>query len=115
MASQITSLTIYSTVYSGADLRKHQSPASLAFVRGIHWWPVNSPHKWPLTRKVFPFDDVIIIYTIGAAHLAAHLATEAEYGYHLWNKILVCIFPLSLWFVLLILDLSVDMIYLLVL
>ena len=37
MASQITSLTnIYSAVYSGADQRKHQSSASLAFVRGIH-------------------------------------------------------------------------------
>ena len=59
MASQITSLTIvYSTVYSGADHRKHQSPVSLAFVRGIHRWPVNSPHKWPVTRKVF--DDVIM-------------------------------------------------------
>ena len=46
MAPQITSLTIvYSTVYSGADQRKHQSSASLAFVRGIHRWPVNSPHK----------------------------------------------------------------------
>ena len=61
MASQITSLTIvYSTVYSGADQRKHQSSASLAFVRGIHRWPVNSPHKWPVTRKMFPFDDVIM-------------------------------------------------------
>ena len=37
MASQITSLAIvYSTVYSGADQRKHQSSVSLAFVRGIH-------------------------------------------------------------------------------
>ena len=54
MASQITSLTIvYSTVSSGANQRKHQSSASLAFVRGIHWWPVNSPHKWPVTRKYF--------------------------------------------------------------
>ena len=61
MASQITSLTIvYSTVYSGADQGKHQSSASLAFVRGIHRWPVNSPHKWPVTRKMFPFDDVIM-------------------------------------------------------
>ena len=51
MASQITSLTIvYSTVHSGADQRKHQSSASLAFVRGIHRWPVNSSHKWPVTR-----------------------------------------------------------------
>ena len=54
MASQITSLTIlYSVVYSNGDQRKHQSSASLAFVRGIHRWPVNSPHKWPVTRKCF--------------------------------------------------------------
>ena len=60
IASQITSLTIiYSTVYSGTDQRKHQSPASLAFVRGIHRGPVNSPHKRPVTRKMLPFDDVI--------------------------------------------------------
>ena len=63
MASQITSLTIvYSTVYSDADQRKHQSSASLAFVRGIHRGPVNSPHKWPVTRKMFPFDDVIMCW-----------------------------------------------------
>ena len=61
IASQITSLTIvYSTVSSDADQRKHQSSASLAFVRGIHRGPVNSPHKWPVTRKMFPFDDVIM-------------------------------------------------------
>ena len=65
MASQITSLTIvYSAVYSGADQRKHQSPASLAFVRGIHRWPVNSQHKWPVTRKMFPLDDVIMLCLI---------------------------------------------------
>ena len=62
IASQIISLTIvYSIVYSDADQRKHQSSASLAFVRGIHRGPVNSPHKWPVTRKMFPFDDVIMI------------------------------------------------------
>ena len=61
MASQITSLTIlYSTVYSSANQRKHQSSASLAFVRGIHRWSVNSPHKGPVTRKMFPFNDVIM-------------------------------------------------------
>ena len=61
IASQITSLTIvYSIVYSDADQRKHQSSASLAFVRGIHRVPVNSPHKWPVTWKMFPFDDVIM-------------------------------------------------------
>ena len=57
IAPQITILTmVYSIVYSDADQRKHQSSASLAFVRG----PVNSPHKWPVTRKMFPFDDVIM-------------------------------------------------------
>ena len=62
MVPQITSLTtVYSTVYSGADQRNHQSSASLAFVRVIHRWPVNSPHKWPVTRKIFRFDDVIMI------------------------------------------------------
>ena len=29
-------------------------------MRGIHRWPVNSPHKGPVTRKMFPFDDVIM-------------------------------------------------------
>ena len=48
MASQITSLTIvYLTVDSVADHRKHQSSRSLAFVWGIHWWPVNFSHKGP--------------------------------------------------------------------
>ena len=51
---------VYSTVYSGADQRKHQSSASLAFVRGIHRSPVNSPRKRRVTRKMFPFDDVIM-------------------------------------------------------
>ena len=62
-ASQITSFTIvFSIVYSDADQRKHQSSASLAFVRGIHRGPVNFPHKWLVTRKMFPFDDVIMWY-----------------------------------------------------
>ena len=61
MASQITSLTIvYSIVYSDADRRKYQSSVSLAFVWGIHRGPLNSPHKGPVTRKKFPFDDVIM-------------------------------------------------------
>ena len=61
IASQITSITIvYSTVYSDTDQRKHQSSASLAFVQGIHRWPVNSSHKWPVTREMFPFDDAIM-------------------------------------------------------
>ena len=62
LASQITSLAVvYSIVYSGVDQRKHQSSASLAFVREIHRGPVNFPQKWPVTRKIFPFDDVIML------------------------------------------------------
>ena len=63
MASQITSSTIVcSSGYSSADQRKHQSSAALAFVQRIQWRPVNSPHKGPATRKIFPFDDVIIAF-----------------------------------------------------
>ena len=66
MASQIISLTIlYSTVYSGAD-KKNPSSASLAFVRGIHRWPVNSPHKGPVTREMLPVDDVIMFHEISS-------------------------------------------------
>ena len=74
VASQITSLTIvYTTVYSDADQSKHQSSASLAFVWGIHRGPVNSPHKWPVTRKMFPFDDVIMIMELTRCDDAAAL------------------------------------------
>ena len=48
------------TVYSDVDELKHQSSASLPFGRGIHRGPVNSPHKWPVTRKMFPFHNVIM-------------------------------------------------------
>ena len=68
IASQVISLTIvYSTVYSDADQRKHQSSASLAFVRGIHGdrWQMasnglvplgNKPlHETMLTRSLSPY------------------------------------------------------------
>ena len=77
IASQITSLTIvFSTFYSDADQRKHQSSVSLAFVRGIHRGPVNSPHKWPVTRKMFPFDDVIMWGKLPTIQAAACWMTE---------------------------------------
>ena len=65
ITSQITNLMIvYSTVYSDADQKKHQSFVSLAFVRGIQRGLVNSPHKWPVTRKMFPFHNVIMLIRI---------------------------------------------------
>ena len=76
MASQITSPTVvYSTVYSDADQRKHQSSASLAFVWGIHrdrWIPRTNGHA--ATRKMFPFDDVIM-----ACHTASYFQTKVAY------------------------------------
>ena len=91
MASQITSLTIvYSTVYSGADQRKHQSSASLAFVWVIHRGPVNSPHKWPVTRKMFPFDDVIMILQPSNIHSLGHVAWRPLLGLLSWCHGMPC-------------------------
>ena len=85
MVSQITSLTIvYSTVYSGADQRKHQSSASLAFVWVIHRSPVNSPHKWPVTRKMFPFDDVPCIVCVWISVTARY--RWCQIAMHFWLK-----------------------------
>ena len=78
MASQITSLTTdYSAVYSGADQRKHKSSASLAFVRRINRWPVNSPHKGPVTRKTFPFDVITSWIAFTPIHQGCFTGTEA--------------------------------------
>ena len=66
IASQITGIsTDFSTVCSGAHQRKHQSFASLAFLGGIDRWPMNSPYKGPVTREMFPFDDVIMNRRLG--------------------------------------------------
>ena len=71
-----------------ADLRKHQSSVSLAFVQGIHRWPVNSPHKWPVTWKMFPFDDVI-------------MSPWKQLGCHFANNIFKCMVRMQItlfWF-----------------
>ena len=79
-APQITSLMIvYSTVYSDADQRKHQSSALLAFGWRIHRWPVNSPHKWPVTRKMFPIHDTIMI-------ACKHFKTIGKVRNNLWRN-----------------------------
>ena len=84
MESQITSLTIvYSNVYSGADQRKHQISTSLAFVWGIHRGPVNSPHKWPVKRKMFPFDDLIMdpLWCFGVIRTLTRMITRVPCHY----------------------------------
>ena len=86
MAPQITSITInYWTVWSGADQRKHQSSASLAFVMGIPRWPVNSPHKGPVARKMFPFDDVVMVVSKMSNILSARPLSN-----HATKHLIVC-------------------------
>ena len=61
MTSQITCVYIgCATVCLGVDQRKHQSAASLVFVRGIHRWPFDSPHTGSVIREMFSFEDVIM-------------------------------------------------------
>ena len=61
MASQITSTSVVcATICSSVYQRKHQSSASLAFVRGTHQLLVDSLCKWPVMWKMFPFDKVIM-------------------------------------------------------
>ena len=86
MASQLTNLTIvYSIVYSGADQIKHQSSVSLAFVRGIHRWPVSSPHKGPVTRKMFPSNGNI--FRVTGRHHVYHLLNMITYIPSQWLAI----------------------------
>ena len=46
-AFQITGISsVYSTVYKGADKGNIKAPCDcMAFTRGIHRWPMNSPHQ----------------------------------------------------------------------
>ena len=78
----------HSTVYSDSDQGKHQSSASLAFVRGIHRRPVNSPQKWPVTRKMVPLDDVIMdatMYTMVSGELPNKHIIQRE-SFHRCSK-----------------------------
>ena len=104
IASQITSLPIvYSTLYSDADQRKHQSSAWLAFVWGIHRGSVNSPHKWSVTRKMFPFDDVIMMNQFSARIYATlsfndlTIQVQISHVYETWASPYPCLqMPLHL-------------------
>ena len=77
---------VYSTVYSDTDQRKHLSSVSLAFVRVIHRWPVNSPHKGPVTRKMFPFDDVIMWAQAGCIFLGIYCNNEGWTSNKRWMQ-----------------------------
>ena len=89
MAYQITSLTnVYSTVYSRRRSKKIWKLQSLAFVRGIQRWSVKSPHKGPLTRKMFPFDDVIMLSVATAMACSGHTC-----NIHAWSVTSVMVIP----------------------
>ena len=86
MASQITSLTIVNcAVYSGADKKNNSKaprhwPLCGEFTED-RWIPL---HKWPVTRKMFPFDDVIMIHVWGRG------INDIAYGWiRNWAKIFV--------------------------
>ena len=94
MASQITRLkSIYSSFCSRADQRKHQSSTSLAFVMEIHRWPVNSPHKGPVMRKMFPFDDVFMCRIIQGVSMVLWQSYDwpsaIEWSWMIWVKLLL--------------------------
>ena len=84
MASQITSVSIvYSTICSGADPRKYQRSGSLAFVKGIHWWSVDSPHKGPVTPVSiwWRHHDVLNTHTAPSGWRRRHSwTTMSKYG-----------------------------------
>ena len=83
MASQITSMSsVFSVVCSAAHQRKHQSSALLAFVRAVHRSPVNSPHKGPVTRKMLPFDCVIMHNTMSRHIVRLNIKSILNSEYH---------------------------------
>ena len=89
MASQISDVSIvYWIICSGADQRNHQSSVSVAFMRGIHRWPLNSPHKGPVTRKMFPFGDVTVnCWCLRHANETPFTILAIRY-FHYWKYIL---------------------------
>ena len=85
IASPIPASRLFTQPFiQGADQRKHQSSALLAFVRGIHRWPANYPHKEPVTRKMFPFDDVIMVVSIQRVIL---LFLPVEWSRRMWGNL----------------------------
>ena len=75
--------------HSGTDQGKYQSSASLAFVRGMHRWPLNSPHKGPVTRKMFPFVEVIMY----EKRWSCGCASSHKYAVICWYHYDVCRWP----------------------
>ena len=68
MKSQITSFTTFHfTIYSRADQSKHQSAASLAFVRRFHRWPGSNNGMSPGRHQaiIWAKDEILLIWPLG--------------------------------------------------
>ena len=91
MTSQITNLTIvYSAIYSGADQRKHQKLCVTGLCVGNSPGQVNSPHKWPVTRKMFPFDDVIMYVQINLCYSWYCHLCDGIFYVHILSYRIIC-------------------------
>ena len=94
-SSQISSLTIvYLTVYSRRRWKKTSKLASLAFVWGIHRWPVYSPHRRPVTRKIFPFDDVTMCFQ-ETCHCCYNIYHRKSFEYFVTGYFQLLVLPFS--------------------
>ena len=102
MVSQIISLAIvYSTVYSGADQRKHQSSASLAFVREIHQRPVNFPHKLQCNLDIYIYIYIyiyILFFKIYRWKCPIHFVRAVIIRYDLCCVIICCNVRMECWY-----------------
>ena len=94
MASQITGISMDCLL--SRLFRRTSKESTLAFVRGIPRWPVDSPHKGPITRKMLPFDDVIMISFIlrRPQHLSAVLGLSSDW----YTFVYMCVCDLLLYY-----------------
>ena len=58
---------------------------------GNHWWPVNSQHKWPVTRKMFPFHDLIMLCNYPKT-VHFHMC-----WFHFYKKKMICLTIFKVW------------------
>ena len=75
---------VFTQPFSQAQIKEYikASRASLAFVRGIHRSPANSLYKGPVTRKMLPFDDVIMVHLLGYNIYCIHCICFWQRVYH---------------------------------
>ena len=71
MASHITGVSMVCSAVVQLQIKENIQAPPLAFLRRIHWSPVDSPHKGPVRRKTFPFDDVIMSYIVSSIKAAS--------------------------------------------